>query len=368
MAKRRVRYAVVGLGYFAQKAILPAFANAGKNSQLVALVSGDPRKIKKLAKVYDVDRSVGYDDFDALCASGDIDAVYVAVPNHKHREYTERAARHGVHVLVEKPMAVSEEDCEAMIAACRHGQARLMIAYRLHFEESSLRALDLVRRGKLGEPRFLSSAFSFQIAEGNVRLNPASEGGGALYDIGVYCINAARTLFGAEPTEVSALAARGSDERFGAVDEQYTVSLRFPGDRLASFAVGFGAAASDALEIVGTKGALRLEPAFSYGGPRVQRLTGGDKVKTKKFKPRDQIAAELLYFSDCVLNGREPEPAGDEGLADVRVVRAALRSLAEKKPITLQAPPRPQHPQPQQKRSVKASDGEAPTVGVRPES
>src|SRR5262245_45455752 len=105
MGKRKVRYAVVGLGYFAQKAILPGFAHAAKNSQLVALVSGDPRKLKKLAKSYDVPRIAGYDDFDALCSSGDIHAVYIATPNHKHREYTERAARHGVHVLVEKPMA-----------------------------------------------------------------------------------------------------------------------------------------------------------------------------------------------------------------------------------------------------------------------
>jgi predicted dehydrogenase len=368
MAKRKVRYAVVGLGYFAQKAILPAFANAGKNSQLVALVSGDPRKIKKLAKTYEVDRSVGYEDFDALCASGDIDAVYVAVPNHKHREYTERAARHGVHVLVEKPMAVTEEDCEAMIAACRAGQARLMVAYRLHFEASTLRAVDLVRRGRIGEPRFFASTFSFQLTAGNVRLNPAGEGGGALYDIGVYCINAARTLFADEPTEVSALAARGSDPRFGAVDEQYSVQLRFPGQRLASFAVGFGAAATDALDVVGTKGSLRLDPAYTYIGPRQQRLTVGDKVKTKKWKAHDQIAAELLYFSDCILAGSEPEPAGEEGLADVRVVRAALRSVAEGKPIALTAPPRPQHPKPEQKRNVKPRDGEPPTVGVRPES
>jgi glucose-fructose oxidoreductase len=368
MGKRKVRYAVVGLGYFAQKAILPAFGHAGKNSQLVALVSGDPRKLTKLAKSYDVARSVGYDDFDELCASGDIDAVYVAVPNHKHREYTERAARHGVHVLVEKPMAVSEEDCEAMIAACRAGQARLMVAYRLHFEASNLRALELVRRGKIGEPRFFHSTFSFQVAADNVRLNPASEGGGALYDIGVYCINAARALFQDEPTEVSAMAARGRDPRFGVVDEQYQVGLRFPGERLANFVVGFGAGATDAYEIVGTKGALRLEPAFTYTGAREQRLIVGNKVKTKKFKPHDQIAAELLYFSDCILAGREAEPAGVEGLADVRVVSAVLRSLADRRPVQLTAPPRPKRPQPEQKRSVPAGDGEPPTVAVRPES
>jgi glucose-fructose oxidoreductase len=369
MGKRKVRYAVVGLGYFAQKAILPAFAHASKNSQLVALVSGDPRKLKKLVKLYDVARSLPYDDFDALCASGDIDAVYLAVPNHKHREYTERAARHGVHVLVEKPMAVTEEDCEAMIAACRAGQARLMIAYRLHFEASNLRALDLVRRKKLGEPRFFNSSFSFQIAADNVRLNPAGEGGGALYDIGVYCINAARTLFGDEPTEVSCLAARGSDPRFGAVDEQYQVGLRFPGERLASFVVGFGAVATDSYDVVGTKGALRLEPAYSYIGGRQQRLTAGDKTETKKWKPHDQIAAEVIYFSDCILAGREPEPDGLEGLADVRVVRAALRSLGDGRPVPLTSPPRPKHPDPAaQKISRPPVEPDPPTVAVRPES
>src|ERR1700761_7254237 len=129
MAKRKVRYAVVGQGHFAQKAVLPAFAHARKNSQLVALVSGDERKLKKLAKSYGVTRT----------------------------------AKHGIHVLVEKPMAVTEEDCEAMSAACNNGGAKLMVAYRLHFEESNLRAVDVVRRGKLGEPRIFHSCFTLDV-------------------------------------------------------------------------------------------------------------------------------------------------------------------------------------------------------------
>jgi glucose-fructose oxidoreductase len=367
MGKRKVRYAVVGLGYFAQKAILPAFAHA-KNSQLAALVSGDPRKLKKLTKSYDAARSAGYDDFDALCQSGDIDAVYLALPNHKHREYAERALRHGIHVLVEKPMAVSEDDCEAMLAAARAGNAKLMVAYRLHFEESNLRAIDLVRRNKLGEPRFFTASFSFQVLAGNTRLNPRSEGGGALYDIGIYCINAARSLFRDEPSEVFAVAARSPDPRFAAVEEQYSVVLRFPEERLASFTVGFGAAATGAYEIVGTKGALRLDPAFNYVGPRQQRLAVADKVKHKKFKARDQIAAELAYFSDCLLNGRDPEPSGVEGLADVRVIRAIYRSIDEGRPVRLGAPPRPAHAQPTEERAAPAPTVEPPVVNARPES
>jgi predicted dehydrogenase len=368
MGKRKVRFAVVGLGYFAQKAVLPAFANARKSAELVALVSGDPRKLKKLAKIYGVAHTVDYDGFDALCTSGNIDAVYLSVPNHKHREYAERALKHGIHVLVEKPMAVTEADCAAMNAAAEAGHARLMVAYRLHFEESNLRALDLVRRKKLGEPRYFSSTFSFQLTEGNVRLNPASEGGGPLYDIGIYCINAARSLFAAEPTEVFALAARGNDPRFAAVDEQFAVTLRFPDERLATFTIGFGAAPSGAYDIVGTKGSLRLDPAFNYVGPRAQRLVIADKVKHKRFKEHDQIAAELIYFADCISHGREPEPGGIEGLADVRVVEALYRSIAEKRPIALHSPPKPVHPQPDQEIKAPPPQADPPIVGARPEN
>ena len=357
MAKRKIRYAVVGQGHFAQTAVLPAFAHAKKNSELVALVSGDERKLKKLGKTYGVTRTLGYDGFDELCASGAIDAVYLVVPNHKHREYTERAAKHGIHVLVEKPMAVTEDDCVAMTAACNNGGAKLMVAYRLHFEESNLRAVDLVRRQKLGEPRIFHSAFTMQVAEGNVRLNPRQEGGGPLYDIGIYCINAARYIFGEEPTEVIGMAGtRSSDARFSGVEEQLVAALRFPDDRLASFSVSFGAASTGWYEIVGTKGSLRLDPAYEYRGERKQDVTIGDKTKRKKFKPCDQVAPEISYFSDCILNGKEPEPSGVEGLADVRIIRALYRSIDEGKPIKLgpfDKPQRPEKAQTKKKRAVK---------------
>src|SRR5689334_15431189 len=128
-----VRYAVVGLGHIDQVAVLPAFAHAHENSALAALVSDDPEKLDRLGRQYDVARRVGYDGYDQLLASGEIDAVYIGLPNHLHADYAIRAARAGVHVLCEKPMAIGEADCRAMIEAAEAGGVRLMIAYRLHF-------------------------------------------------------------------------------------------------------------------------------------------------------------------------------------------------------------------------------------------
>jgi predicted dehydrogenase len=203
-----IRYAVCGLGWFAQVAILPAFENAAENSRLVALISGDAQKLDVLGTRYGVppEHRGGYDRYEEILAAAEVDAVYVATPNHLHREHTVRAAGAGVHVLCEKPMAVDEEECREMIDACGQAGVQLMIAYRLHFEEANLTAAEAVRSGRLGEARFFSSVFSNRVTnEDDIRLGPIAAGGGSLYDIGTYCVNAARSLFCAEPTEVSAM-------------------------------------------------------------------------------------------------------------------------------------------------------------------
>ena len=336
MARRKVRYAVIGLGRFAQEMILPAFRHARQNAELTALVSSAPHKLRKLARSYGVANWVDYDGLDALCRADAIDAVYLATPNDTHRAFVERVAPHGVHVLCEKPMAVTEEDCAAMIRACDDNACKLMIAYRLHFEEANLAAVEMVRKGRLGEPRFFHSTLSLQVDVPNIRVKPRRRGGGALYDLGAYCINSARFLLRAEPTEVVGMAACGDDPRFHEVEEQISAILRFPGERLAAFTVGFGAEATAFYEIVGTKGRLRVDPAYEHEGPLELGLTvGGGKPKRHKFKSHDQIAAELVYFSDCILQGRRPEPSGLDGLADVRVIEAIYRSIDQGRPVRL---------------------------------
>ncbi|MDQ3197494.1 MAG: Gfo/Idh/MocA family protein [Burkholderiales bacterium] len=342
-AKRKIRYAVVGLGYIAQIAVLPSFAHASKNSQLTALVSDDPLKLKQLGRKYNVPNTYSYEQYEACLKSGEVDAVYIALPNNLHREYTERAARAGIHVLCEKPMAVTVRECEAMIKATELYRVKLMIAYRLHFEEANLKAAEIVQSGKIGEPRFFSSLFAQQIKAGDIRLQKAL-GGGTLYDMGIYCINAARYLFREEPTEVFAYAANNGEERFSEIEEMVGVTMRFPNQRLAQFVSGFGSSDVSMYQVVGTKGDLRLDPGYEIAAELTHRLTIGGKTRKRAFARRDQFAPELLYFSNCVLNDETPEPSGKEGLADVRIITALYQSIKTGKPVKLDLAPRKKRP------------------------
>lgn len=348
---RCLRYAVIGLGHIAQVAVLPAFAHA-RNAELVALVSGDPVKLQKLGDKYDVPHRFLYDDLDACLASDEIDAVYVALPNDLHYECCLRAAAAGKHILCEKPLAVTVHDAEEMLAAAERAGVKLMTAYRLHFEPANLAAIEAVRSGKIGEVRYFNSTFSYQITDPeNIRLR-ADRGGGPIYDIGVYCINAARYLLGDEPEEVSAFTANSGDKRFREVEESAAALLRFPGGRLATFVVSFGSADSARYEIVGTEGSIVLDPAYEYSMALEATFKVGENEREKKFPHTDQFAGEIEEFSRDVLGDREPEPNAREGIADLRIIDALFESAksgraVRLKPFTKRR--RPGHAQQQRK-------------------
>ncbi len=329
--REHVRYAVIGLGKIAQVAVLPAFDHAKSNSRLTALVSSDPEKLRVLGSRYDVSHRCSYEDFDDLAASGQIDAVYIALPNSLHRSWVERATRAGLHVLCEKPMALDETECTAMIDAAAKSGVKLMIAYRLHFEKANLEVLDLVRSGAIGDPRFFTSAFSHVVHVDDIRMR-ADLGGGVLYDLGVYPINAARAVFGGEPIQVS--GHTDEDEERG-VDITASATLRFRGNRFAQFTASQSAADSSYYRIVGTKGEIVLEQAYEYAESMKLTICSSGRSHHYRVPKRDQFAPELIYFSRAVLLGEEPEPSGEEGLADIRVVRAIRRAVEEKRCIDL---------------------------------
>jgi glucose-fructose oxidoreductase len=218
-----------------------------------------------------------------------------------------------------------------------------MTAYRLHFERGNLETIEMVRSGKIGEPRIFNSVFTMQVSGDNVRTESAL-GGGTLYDIGVYCINAARYIFGDEPIEGFCLSAANHDPRFQKVEEMASAILRFPKERLASFTASFGAADTADFEIIGTKGRLRACQAYDYSLPVIVELTVAGKTRRKLYPARDQFAPELLYFSDCILRNREPEPSGIEGLRDVHIIRSLYRSIETHAPVKLEQIQRQQRP------------------------
>jgi predicted dehydrogenase len=344
---RHVRFAVVGAGHIAQVAVLPAFRNAPE-AELTALVSGDEVKLRELGERYQVRHRVRYDGYDELLAADVVDAVYIALPNHLHCDYAVRAARAGKHVLCEKPMAVTEAECRQMIAACESAGVKLMVAYRLHFEAANLGAIEHALDGELGELRTFTSTFSLEVEEGDIRLNPIARGGGSVYDLGIYCINAARGLFRAEPEEVFAMSERGRDPRFREADEMTAAVLRFPGGRVATFVCSFGAARTSSYRLIGTKGQLVMEPAYEYAAELEYELHFGDEVRRERFGRRDQFGPELAYFARCVLSGQDPEPGGWEGLCDVRVIEAIYRSAATGELVRVPGGIEPERPTPDQ--------------------
>ena len=229
---KKIRYAVVGLGHISQTAVLPAFMHA-ENSELAALVTGNPEKDRELSERYGV-KAYTYDDLESALDKEKVDAVYIATPNILHREHTQRAAQAGVHVLCEKPMATTQEDCEVIMRATKRNNVKLMIAYRLHFNDANLHAVRTAQSGELGELRFFGSLFGLRVKEGNIRTRK-DLGGGTLFDIGIYCINAARYLFRDEPIEVIGLTANNGEKRFAEIEEMTGAIMRFPHERLAMF-------------------------------------------------------------------------------------------------------------------------------------
>ncbi|MCE2563560.1 Gfo/Idh/MocA family protein [Komagataeibacter sp. FNDCF1] len=329
----KIRYAVVGVGQISQQAFMPGMARA-TNSVLSALVTGDPQKARKLAARYGIP-AYHYDDLPELLRSGDIDAVYLATPNALHRRYGVPVLEAGLHLLLEKPMATSVADCEALIEAQRRGGGRLMVAYRLHCEPGTVELISRCRNGDFGHLMAFSSTFGQNIAEANHR----GHGGywsGPVPDMGTYPLNAVRNLFAREPVEVHATGSRTPGRHFD-FDDTVSVILRFAEGRLAHFLVSYACAPVENLTLVGDRGSVMATPCYTFG-PTIgitYTTTIDGRQETRRHDPVEQFGGEIFYFSDCILHGHDPEPDGDEGLRDVRVLAAIERALQTGQPQKL---------------------------------
>lgn len=350
-----IKYAVVGAGWISQQAFLPGVGQSG-NSRVTAIVTGDRDKAARLANFHGIGQVVGYDGYDDLLRGADVDAVYIALPNHLHADYAIRAARAGKHILVEKPLATSEQDALAMIAAARDAGVFLMTAYRLHNEPGTVAVLEQIRNNAIGRPLFFQSVFSFQAAQGNHRLKAASWGG-PLQDIGVYCVNAARHIFAEEPIEAMAMVHRSNDDpRFREVEASVAAMLRFPSGGLAQFVASFGAADVDAYRVVGTTGDLELDPGFRFETATKLRLRRDGDVREIQFPQIDHFGAQVQYFSDCIKAGTPPKADGEEGLADLRALVAIEAAALSGQPQTITSPSRARHPTPDMVRVTPVTD------------
>ena len=338
------RFAVVGVGQISQQAFIPGLRSL-PDAEVAAVVTSSEAKARAVAKqegagagpdddpdapgraTADGVAVYYYDEFPQLLERGDIDGIYVATPVFRHREFAEPALEAGIPVLLEKPMADSVEDCEAMIAASERTGAALMVAYRMHQDAYMVELADMAAGGVIGETRTFTSTFTHDIEEANHR-GHSGFWGGPVPDFGAYPLNMVRHLFRAEPTHVHAtgVASRGRNFDF---QDGVGVTLRFPGDRVAQYTLSYNAADLDTFQLVGAKGTITSDSCYGFAPepPRNWTLTTDRGSERHEATSVDQFAGETRYFIDCVRDGVRPEPDGREGLADVRVFAAIEESL-----------------------------------------
>ena len=331
-ASRKIGYAVIGLGRIADHFMRAVQATG--NSKITALVSGHPDKAARIAAQYNVPKAniYNYENMDSFRDNKEIDAVYVALPNSMHAEYTIRSAKAGKHVLCEKPMCVSVPEAEAMIAACKAADVKLMIAYRCHFEPTNLAAIKLIRDGAIGDVQQIQSAFGFSCGAQEWRLQKPLAGGGQLMDVGIYCLNATRYLTGEEPTSFSAYAySDRSDPRFREIEASISWVSKFPSGAIANCSTTYSAPMDGYFRVHGSQGWIEVNPAFVYDGLvlKGQSFADGKYVEWNEPNPeKDPIhfQREANHFSDCILHNKTPQSPGEEGLRDMQYIREIYRT------------------------------------------
>ena len=328
-AQKPLRFACVGLGSISE-IFMKACAQSTK-CKVTGLVSGHAdAKAPKYQALYGISpkSTYTYENFDNIAHDANIDAVYIGLPNSLHAEYTIRAAQAGKHVICEKPMAISSADCREMIAACKKADVKLMIAYRVHYDPLWMEVRDMARSGAIGEIQGFQGGFYGLKEQGEWRLNKKLAGGGSLFDLGIYPLNAIRWIAGEEPTSFSAqVSTKIPGPRFAEVEETIEFSMKFPSNTLASSGSSYGDIGPAYLNIDGTTGYLQVEQGWLYEGLSYRGHThNGPLSGSSSGKAPYQFTLEADHFADCVRNNAQPKTPGEEGLADLLAIESIYRA------------------------------------------
>ena len=322
---KKIGFAVMGLGQLGLGQIVPAFKDC-KLAKLTALVSGSPDKAKKTAEQHGVDAKniYNYDDFDKIKDNDQVDVVYVVLPNNMHADFVVRAAEAGKHVLCEKPFDINVEQCQRAIDACKK------------HKPNNLALVDTVARKEIGDLKILECGAGFSIGDPNQwRLKMKPAGGGCLMDIGVYALSAARYITREEPTHVSAMTyANRQDPRFKEVEEHCNFLLRFPSGALASCTSSYSCG-MNRFRAIGSRGWAEVEPALSYRGVKFRKSGRGGQADEPDLGDPNQFATEMDALAQCIVENKEPKASGEQGMRDVKIMRAIYEAAETGKTIKL---------------------------------
>jgi predicted dehydrogenase len=330
-AQRPLGVALVGLGKYSTEQLGPALLET-KRCKLKAIVTGSPNKAEHWQKQYDIPKSnvYSYENFDSIKNNPDIDIVYIVLPNSMHAEYSIRAAQAGKHVICEKPMAVTVQECENMIAASAKAGKLLSIGYRLHFEPYNLAMAEFGQNKTFGDVRKIIARDGMDIEPGVWRLNKKLAGGGPLVDVGIYCVQGAIYTSGELPVSVSAIEGKKTDmKRFKEVEESMQWTMEFPSGLIAECETSY-AKQMNLLRAEAEEGWFELNPAYEYDGKKGRASDG-----PFEFPQVREQALQIDDFANCVMNNRKSKVPGEMGLRDVKILTAIYESARTGKKVRL---------------------------------
>lgn len=321
-AKGKLGIALVGLGGYSGGQLAPALQET-QYCYLAGIVTGTPSKAVEWKQRYNIpDRNIyNYQTFDKIKDNKDIDIVYVVLPNALHAEYVIKAAKAGKHVICEKPMAITVEDCDRMIAACKEAGKMLSIGYRLHFEPHNMEIMRIGQKKQFGNIKRLIAENGFSGA-GGWRLDKQLAGGGPLMDVGIYCVQGCRYTTGIEPVAVWAQEGPKTDpDKFRSVEESLTWQMEFPNGIIAECKTSY-AQSMNVLRAEAENGWAELSPAFAYGG-----INGKTSKGDLNFGQVNQQARQMDDFAQAIVNNRPTPVPGEMGRQDVKILQAIYQAM-----------------------------------------
>jgi len=323
--KDRLGLALVGLGNYSNGQLAPALEQT-ENCYLAGVVTGTPSKAEEWKQKYSIpDKNIyNYDNYDELINNDDIDIIYVVLPNSMHAEYTMRAAKAGKHVMCEKPMAVSVDECQQMIDACNENNVKLAVGYRLHYEPFNQEVMRLTQEQVFGPLTGIENAFGFTIGDPTQwRLDYELAGGGALMDVGIYTIQAACYASGEEPISVVAEEFKTDMEKFGEVDETVHFTLTFPSGLKANCQTSYNKSYNK-LHADAENGWYELSPAYHYGP-----LAGETSNGSMDFPQIREQAVHMDRFAECIMQNETIKTTGEMGMRDMKIIEAIYQSIEQ---------------------------------------
>jgi predicted dehydrogenase len=322
ITKDKLGIALLGLGEYSTDQLAPALQETSE-CYLAGLVSDEQEKLDEWKKKFNIpDKNIyTYQNFDSIKDNADIDVVYIVLPNSMHPEYAMRAAKSGKHVICEKPMAITVEECDKMIKVCREANKTLSIGYRLHFEPYNLKMEELGTKKVYGKIKKIIAQNGIDDIDG-WRLDKKLAGGGALMDVGIYCIQAVRYTTGMEPLAVKASEDPKTDPvKFKEVEESVTWYMKMPGDIIAECKCSYRKK-MDFLRVEAEKGWFELSPAFAYNDIKGKTIDGVMHLENV-----NQQVEEMNAISLDIKNKRNADVSGEKGRQDVKILQAIYASL-----------------------------------------